>query len=376
MADLDDHPPADTTAPNTTITSGPSGPTNDATPTFGFTSTEAGSTFACRVDSAAYVACTNPWTAPALADAGHTFSVRATDAAGNTDASAATRSFTVDTAAPQTTITSSPPVLSLSNSGSVTFTVNESGATSECRLDGGAWTACSSPYRISGLSIGSHEVDVRSTDAAGNVENPGARATWTVVLPVDTPLGTTTPAGATTPAGPTVTLTAPVANSTVGRTIRFSANAASASGVRRVEFWVDGRRVASDTRAPYSDRAELTWLHSGVHTITARAFDKGGQAASAAALVRVERKHGGTRTAVLNLASRSVVVATAAAGPAATWLAGQAPKQRMLRVTLSRCIDSTGAVAESARLRADSQGRVDSTRSTAGLCVLRLALMS
>jgi hypothetical protein len=370
------NPPADTTPPNTTITSGPSGPTNDATPAFGFTSSESGSAFACRVDSAAYAACTSPWTTPALADGPHAFSVRATDAAGNTDASPATRSFTVDTTAPQTTITSSPPALSLSNSGSVTFTVNESGAISECRLDGGAWTACTSPYRVSGVSIGSHEVDVRSTDAAGNVESPGASATWTVVLPVDTPLGTTTPASATTPAGPTVTLTAPVANSTVGRTIRFSATAASASGVRRVEFWVDNRRVASDTRAPYAGRAELSWLHSGMHTITARTFDKTGQAASSAALVRVVRRHGNLRAVALNLATRSALVATAAAGPDATRLAGQAPKQRMLRVTLSRCSDSKGAVAESARLRADSQGRVDGMRSTAGLCVLRLALMS
>ncbi|HEV2787374.1 MAG TPA: hypothetical protein VGV67_13335, partial [Solirubrobacteraceae bacterium] len=37
--------PADTTAPETTITSGPSGPTNDSTPTFAFSSDETGSTF-------------------------------------------------------------------------------------------------------------------------------------------------------------------------------------------------------------------------------------------------------------------------------------------------------------------------------------------
>jgi hypothetical protein len=173
-----------------------------------------------------------------------------------------------------------------------------------------------------------------------------------------------------------VTLTAPVANSTVGRSLKFSATAASASGIRRVEFWVDGSRVASDTRSPYSDRADLSSLHSGMHTITARAFDKSGQAASSAVLVRVERKRGATHAAVLNLSSRSAAVGTAAAGPAATWLAGQAPKQRTLRVTLTRCDDRDGTVADSAHLRADSKGRVDGMRNAAGLCVLRLALMS
>ena len=44
-------PPADTTAPETTITSGPTGTTNDNTPTFAFTATEANSVFECRVDS-------------------------------------------------------------------------------------------------------------------------------------------------------------------------------------------------------------------------------------------------------------------------------------------------------------------------------------
>ena len=155
--------PPDTTAPDTTISSGPGGPTIDATPAFGFTSTEAGSTFTCRVDAGAWAACTSPWTTAALADGAHSVSVRARDAAGNTDASPAARSFTVDTAAPHTTITSQPGALSLSGSGSVSFTVNESGAGSQCRLDNGAWSACSSPYQVSGLGVGQHQVDVRSS---------------------------------------------------------------------------------------------------------------------------------------------------------------------------------------------------------------------
>ena len=94
----------DTTAPSTTIDAGPSGLTNDSTPSFEFHSSEAGSDFECSIDTGApaWGACSGPGseTPPgALPDGPHTFRVRAADAAGNTGA-AATREFTVDTAAP------------------------------------------------------------------------------------------------------------------------------------------------------------------------------------------------------------------------------------------------------------------------------------
>lgn len=48
----------DTTPPNTTITGGPDGSTNDNTPTFTFTSSEAGSTFECSIGGG-FVPCTS-----------------------------------------------------------------------------------------------------------------------------------------------------------------------------------------------------------------------------------------------------------------------------------------------------------------------------
>lgn len=92
--------PPDNTPPDTTITSGPVGTTNDSTPTFAFTSSEAGSSFTCALDAGAFTPCTSPHTTAALAQGPHTFRVRARDSAGNTDATPATRSFTVDTSAP------------------------------------------------------------------------------------------------------------------------------------------------------------------------------------------------------------------------------------------------------------------------------------
>jgi DNA-binding beta-propeller fold protein YncE len=84
--------------PVTRVTRGPSAVTNDPTPTFGFSSSEPGSTFRCKLDSGPYSACTPPKTTQHLADGTHTFRVRATDPSGNTDPTPATRKFTVRTA--------------------------------------------------------------------------------------------------------------------------------------------------------------------------------------------------------------------------------------------------------------------------------------
>ena len=83
--------------PETTITTGPSGGTNDPTPIFAFSSSDAGSSFQCKLDAGAYTACSSPKTTAHLEDGAHTFSVRAKDPFGNLDLTPATRSFTVRT---------------------------------------------------------------------------------------------------------------------------------------------------------------------------------------------------------------------------------------------------------------------------------------
>lgn len=104
-------PPADTTAPDTLISTGPSGTTASDVAGFSFSS-EAGATFECRLDSGTWTACVSPRTYSALADGKHTFQVRAEDSAGNTDASPASRSWTVATPeapTPEEPTTPTPP---------------------------------------------------------------------------------------------------------------------------------------------------------------------------------------------------------------------------------------------------------------------------
>lgn len=87
-------PPADTTAPNTTITNGPTdSESTDAT--VAFTSSEAGSTFECRLDADAWAGCVSPKAYSGLAVGTHTVAVRAIDTAGNIDGSPATVTWSV-----------------------------------------------------------------------------------------------------------------------------------------------------------------------------------------------------------------------------------------------------------------------------------------
>lgn len=99
----------DATAPQTTITSGVAdgGRTNQTTLTWNFSSSEAGSTFECRVYPAAltppaFSNCSGAGshTASGFSPGTYSFEVRATDASGNSDGTSAKRTFTIDTTKP------------------------------------------------------------------------------------------------------------------------------------------------------------------------------------------------------------------------------------------------------------------------------------
>jgi DNA-binding beta-propeller fold protein YncE len=81
--------------PQTTITRGPSGETTDRTPTYRFTSSEANSTFQCKVDDGAWKSCTSPRTLGKQSFGRHVFKVRARDAVGTFDPTPAKRRFKV-----------------------------------------------------------------------------------------------------------------------------------------------------------------------------------------------------------------------------------------------------------------------------------------
>ncbi len=198
----------DETAPQTSIDSGPSGTTTDATPTFTFSAGEPGATFECRIDNGPFASCASPFTPATLGDGAHTFQVRATDAAGNTDTTPASRSFTVNATAPQTTIDSGPLGTTTDATPTFTFSAGEPGATFECRIDNGPFTSCTSPFTTATLGDGAHTFQVRATDAAGNTDATPASRSFTVNATAPQTTIDSGPSGTTTDATPTFTFSA------------------------------------------------------------------------------------------------------------------------------------------------------------------------
>jgi hypothetical protein len=233
-------------APN--LTSTPANPSNSTAPSFSFTG-EAGATFQCSLDGAAFAACTSPRAYSGLAAGSHTFQVRQTDTAGNAGP-AASYTWTIDTTAPAApTITVGPTGLTTQTSASFSFT-GEAGATFQCSLDGAAFVACTSPKAYSGLADGAHTFQVRQTDTAGNT-GPAANDGWTVdSTPPDTVIDVA-------PSDPSA--------------VDVSFDVSSPDGGVAFECQLDGGGFSV-----CSSPASYTGLASGPHTFDVRAIDSAG----------------------------------------------------------------------------------------------------
>ncbi|SEL60939.1 gliding motility-associated C-terminal domain-containing protein [Chitinophaga rupis] len=159
--------------------------------------------------------------------------------------------YTIDKTAPTTTITATPPVLTNSSSGTFTFTSNEAG-TFEASLDGGPYTAATSPRTYTGLADGSHTFSVRAIDAAGNVAVTPASYTWTVDQTAPNTTITSAPPAFTNSSNATFTFISSEAGST------FQAS-------------LDGGPFT-----PVTSPSTYTGLADGSHTFSVRAIDPAG----------------------------------------------------------------------------------------------------
>jgi len=203
----------DVTAPDTTVLGGPTGVVATTSATLSFNADDGAATFECRLDGGAFSPCISPTSLTGLAQGAHTFEVRAKDAVGNVDGTPALRTWTVDTVAPDTSITSAPPAATNVTSASFSFTATE-GGTFECKLDAGAYAPCTSPKAYSGLATGSHTFSVRAKDAVGNTDALPASATWTIDTTAPDTTITGGPSGNNNPNTATFTFTATEAGST------------------------------------------------------------------------------------------------------------------------------------------------------------------
>jgi hypothetical protein len=162
----------DATPPSLSIDSGPSGPTNDTTPSFGFTAGADATTVECSIDhgTPAFAPCSAPFEPLApLADGSYTFRVRAIDALGNPVT--LTQDFAIDREAPSLSIDSGPSGPTNNTTPSFGFTA-EPGARVECSVDQGSPTyrpcTTATSHTAALLAQGSYVFHVRATDGVGN----------------------------------------------------------------------------------------------------------------------------------------------------------------------------------------------------------------
>ncbi len=236
----------DTIAPDTTNLNGPTGSVSSTSATFTYTSTENPQAFQCQLDGAAFGSCPAGYTG--LSQGSHTFSVRAVDAAGNQDQTPATRTWTVDTIAPDTTDLNGPSGSVSSTSANFTFNSTETPSTFQCQLDGGAFGSCPAGY--TGLSQGSHTFSVRAVDAAGNQDQTPATRTWTVDTVAPDTTNLTGPTGSVSSTSATFTYT-------------------STENPQAFQCQLDGAAFGT---CP----AGYTGLSQGSHTFSVRAVDAAG----------------------------------------------------------------------------------------------------
>jgi len=110
------------------------------------------------------------------------FGVRAVDAIGNRSAIIGTRSFTVDSVAPNTSITSAATLTKLTRPiFKFTRSPLADAGTFVCRMDTGVWNPCASPWQPFGpLKKGLHTFRVAAVDWAGNTDATPATKTFRI----------------------------------------------------------------------------------------------------------------------------------------------------------------------------------------------------
>jgi hypothetical protein len=177
----------DTTAPETTIDSGPPDPSESTSASFTYSSNEPGSSFECSLDNVPFSTCAATGISySGLASGSHVFQVRATDPSDNTDQTPAGYSFDVvlpsaslpappspaaslTTAGgkaasirPETTLVGKPSAKTHDRTPTFRFRSSARGASFQCQLDHSAFKLCKSPLTTKSLAPGRHILKVRA----------------------------------------------------------------------------------------------------------------------------------------------------------------------------------------------------------------------
>jgi hypothetical protein len=197
----------DSTQPSTpNPNDGISGWNNKNTPTFTWSSSDAGSGVAgyyWRIDNGPEIWTTQTTvTLPPQSDGDHTFSIKAVDNAGNNGTSGSD-TFQIDVTPPSVTI-SSPSSGETVKSSSITLAWSGSDASSgiekyEIKLDSGNWIdkGTATSHTFNGMNDGSHTICVKAIDKIGNSKE--YTTSFSVNVPQPTPSPSPSPTASPSP---------------------------------------------------------------------------------------------------------------------------------------------------------------------------------
>jgi len=235
------------------------------------------------VSSATQITATTPAASAGVVD------VTVTTGAGTSLTSAADQ-FTYVATPATPTLTSTPP--SLSNSATATFQFTLGSGTAQCALDGGVFAACTSPISYSGLSDGSHTLDIRATN--GGQTSASVSHQWTI--------DTTAP--------PPPVIGAPADGSNRPASLRSVSGTAAAGST--IIVYLDGTPDGTATADGSGNWTyTLATLAAGAHNVKARSSDAAGNVSADSATSTF------TTVAVLT-ATQTVPVVTAVVNTAIT----------------------------------------------------------
>lgn len=178
-----DNSSVDVTPPNTFIDARPPDPSSSSTASFTYHADEA-ATFECKLDAAPFAACDPGGIAyTGLQSGSHTFQVRATDASSNVDPTPAGYTFGVALpssspsppapgpsgappqavqVSPQTILRQKPAAKTHDRTPTFRFASSAAGSHFQCKVDGGPFKPCSSPFTTKALGLGRHTVGIRA----------------------------------------------------------------------------------------------------------------------------------------------------------------------------------------------------------------------
>ncbi|WP_027463900.1 Ig-like domain-containing protein [Deinococcus ficus] len=176
---------------------------------------------------------------------------------------------TADTTAPTISLDATPATVTAAGSVNLKATATDAGGVSKVTFYRGATELCvdtTAPYEctttVAAADNGTITYRAVATDTAGNT----AEATDSVMVTIPVVVPDTT--------APTITQVDVTSNSVSSYTV--NATATDNVGVSKIEFYLDGELVSTDTAAPYSADLSFTAASNGEHTVVVKAYDAAG----------------------------------------------------------------------------------------------------